>query len=71
VVITFSRETIQDIENLIALIGCAIIPAISLSPAHQLRHEFIVPKNRPGLLYHRGKFAGRLGAGRCESIRPS
>ena len=44
----------------IAIFGTVIVVAF----AKEFRHAFLVPEGYAGLLYHKGKFAGVLGAGR-------
>lgn len=44
----------------IAIFGTVIAVAV----AKEFRHAFLVPEGYAGLLYHKGKFVGVLGAGR-------
>jgi regulator of protease activity HflC (stomatin/prohibitin superfamily) len=44
----------------IAIFGTVITVAV----AKEFRHAFLVPEGYAGLLYHKGKFVGVLGAGR-------
>ena len=44
----------------IAIFGTVIVVAV----AKEFRHAFLVPEGYAGLLYHKGKFVGVLGAGR-------
>jgi regulator of protease activity HflC (stomatin/prohibitin superfamily) len=54
----------MNIEIIIAIVIGAIFAAIAFASVCRLRHEFIVPQGYAGLLYHRGKFAQCLDAGR-------
>ena len=44
----------------IAIFGSIIVASV----AKEFRHAFLVPEGYAGLLYHKGKFVGVLGAGR-------
>ncbi len=51
--------------NMLVIIVIAIFAGIVLAAlAKEFRHAFLVPEGYAGLLYHKGKFAEVLGAGR-------
>lgn len=54
----------MNTEILITFFIGAIISAVLAVRLRKVRHEFIVLEGFAGLLYHKGKFAERLDAGR-------
>src|SRR5438128_8953805 len=53
-------------EIMIAITIAVTIVAVIITAANfpKIRHAFLVPEGYAGLLYHKGKFVGVLGAGR-------
>src|ERR1043166_7542514 len=51
--------------NILVVIVIAVFGSVLVAPlAKEFRHAFLVPEGYAGLLYHKGKFAEILSAGR-------
>ena len=49
---------------LVVIVSAIFGTVIAVAVAKEFRHAFLVPEGYAGLLYHKGKFVGVLGAGR-------